>query len=126
MFTGLASKLDHFKDLQVKSVFVDVLNATDPNVPSSALGAMEEFKKLTEAFKKGGRRQAQFCTFRRRPHVKFLSKFQIFTTIRPCTNVPEMHSVNQSKVNFLRCCKLKRSEERRVGKECRSRWSPYH
>src|SRR3989344_3092850 len=25
------------------------------------------------------------------------------------------------------CCKLgKRSEERRVGKECRSRWSPYH
>ena len=22
--------------------------------------------------------------------------------------------------------KLKRSEERRVGKECRSRWSPYH
>ena len=23
-------------------------------------------------------------------------------------------------------CKWKRSEERRVGKECRSRWSPYH
>ena len=22
--------------------------------------------------------------------------------------------------------KVKRSEERRVGKECRSRWSPYH
>ena len=22
--------------------------------------------------------------------------------------------------------RLKRSEERRVGKECRSRWSPYH
>ena len=26
-------------------------------------------------------------------------------------------------LNFLRLC---RSEERRVGKECRSRWSPYH
>ena len=24
------------------------------------------------------------------------------------------------------CEILKRSEERRVGKECRSRWSPYH
>ena len=24
------------------------------------------------------------------------------------------------------CIKCKRSEERRVGKECRSRWSPYH
>ena len=23
-------------------------------------------------------------------------------------------------------CRLCRSEERRVGKECRSRWSPYH
>ena len=35
---------------------------------------------------------------------------------------------------FLQCMKVKsesevaqpRSEERRVGKECRSRWSPYH
>ena len=25
-----------------------------------------------------------------------------------------------------RCQKEDRSEERRVGKECRSRWSPYH
>ena len=26
-----------------------------------------------------------------------------------------------------RCCRFSsRSEERRVGKECRSRWSPYH
>ena len=24
------------------------------------------------------------------------------------------------------CVNLTRSEERRVGKECRSRWSPYH
>src|SRR6266540_5150945 len=24
------------------------------------------------------------------------------------------------------CCPSNRSEERRVGKECRSRWSPYH
>ena len=29
----------------------------------------------------------------------------------------------QGKTNVLN---LKRSEERRVGKECRSRWSPYH
>ena len=26
----------------------------------------------------------------------------------------------------FRCAALTRSEERRVGKECRSRWSPYH
>ncbi len=28
--------------------------------------------------------------------------------------------------NPVRCLKACRSEERRVGKECRSRWSPYH
>src|SRR2546429_2179774 len=27
---------------------------------------------------------------------------------------------------LLRSCTHPRSEERRVGKECRSRWSPYH
>ena len=35
-----------------------------------------------------------------------------------------------AEVNAIRSVKdislLKRSEERRVGKECRSRWSPYH
>ena len=30
------------------------------------------------------------------------------------------------KSNFVTCIDLLRSEERRVGKECRSRWSPYH
>ena len=29
-------------------------------------------------------------------------------------------------VNHKRVQRLMRSEERRVGKECRSRWSPYH
>src|SRR3712207_9569900 len=28
--------------------------------------------------------------------------------------------------NHQIACQLERSEERRVGKECRSRWSPYH
>ena len=27
---------------------------------------------------------------------------------------------------FFRCSCASRSEERRIGKECRSRWSPYH
>ena len=29
-------------------------------------------------------------------------------------------------VGFKECKTIERSEERRVGKECRSRWSPYH
>ena len=31
-----------------------------------------------------------------------------------------------SKIHYLETTGLLRSEERRVGKECRSRWSPYH
>src|SRR3712207_2482168 len=31
-----------------------------------------------------------------------------------------------SEVFAEKICKVMRSEERRVGKECRSRWSPYH
>ena len=34
-----------------------------------------------------------------------------------------LRSVTTTSVRF---CNLTRSEERRVGKECRSRWSPYH
>ena len=38
--------------------------------------------------------------------------------------------VSQSKLNFVQTSSIdnniSRSEERRVGKECRSRWSPYH
>ena len=32
---------------------------------------------------------------------------------------------NNARAHYLLACAL-RSEERRVGKECRSRWSPYH
>ena len=31
-----------------------------------------------------------------------------------------------TKRRILKCPNSSRSEERRVGKECRSRWSPYH
>src|SRR3712207_9239378 len=34
----------------------------------------------------------------------------------------KLHEVNR----FISLTGHKRSEERRVGKECRSRWSPYH
>ena len=47
------------------------------------------------------------------------------------------HGVMYGVIDFYRACKAEgikpiigcevyRSEERRVGKECRSRWSPYH
>ena len=37
----------------------------------------------------------------------------------------DMNDFEQSIVLSITCIPM-RSEERRVGKECRSRWSPYH
>ena len=34
--------------------------------------------------------------------------------------------VDESTKKAIQALKAERSEERRVGKECRSRWSPYH
>ena len=42
-------------------------------------------------------------------------------------NFPTIHTFDHSRYGLvLKEGKKKRSEERRVGKECRSRWSPYH
>ena len=34
--------------------------------------------------------------------------------------------INKNGINGIKLNNVPRSEERRVGKECRSRWSPYH
>ena len=41
-------------------------------------------------------------------------------------DVREVGTVLEVKDGIARIYGLTRSEERRVGKECRSRWSPYH
>ena len=48
-----------------------------------------------------------------------------------CTNirvigVPEEKEKKKGTEKILEEIIVERSEERRVGKECRSRWSPYH
>ena len=40
--------------------------------------------------------------------------------------VPSQRTVRPEVMAHFRRSTEKRSEERRVGKECRSRWSPYH
>ena len=47
--------------------------------------------------------------------------------IKRCRNVPrDGYKYCRSKLYKYHKNDNKRSEERRVGKECRSRWSPYH
>src|SRR2546422_4255957 len=48
-------------------------------------------------------------------------------TLRRCARWKFTFERSQRKNSTpLACASVKRSEERRVGKECRSRWSPYH
>ena|SRR2546430_16612056 len=48
------------------------------------------------------------------------------TAIRSCLSEGEVHRVVPGDVRGVGLSGQMRSEERRVGKECRSRWSPYH
>ena len=45
---------------------------------------------------------------------------------QPLTELDKKILYIQNKGHLVPTRKLIRSEERRVGKECRSRWSPYH
>ena len=40
--------------------------------------------------------------------------------------VDDTYYMVSTTMHFMPGCVILRSEERRVGKECRSRWSPYH
>ena len=42
------------------------------------------------------------------------------------TQIQSIHFKADQKLKSFIEKKLERSEERRVGKECRSRWAPYH
>src|ERR1035441_8883320 len=44
----------------------------------------------------------------------------------PTNTSVTLHTLQRAAVAIGRQLRLERSEERRVGKECRSRWSPYH
>src|SRR3712207_609726 len=61
---------------------------------------------------------------------KFFGDFQVLKDIDFTVDEGEVVVVigpsGSGKSTLLRCINGLRSEERRVGKECRSRWSPYH
>ena len=54
----------------------------------------------------------------------FQKPFRVYPSLEAYDNVP-LPPDWQEKAEWVQA-RLMRSEERRVGKECRSRWSPYH
>ena len=61
---------------------------------------------------------------------RFISYVKIDSQSDPCSNstpsTKKQWNIANKLVQDLNDIGLSRSEERRVGKECRSRWSPYH
>ena len=53
--------------------------------------------------------------------IVFLQKALGFEVVAEYTNADDPNRVEHAELAWS-----ERSEERRVGKECRSRWSPYH
>src|SRR5256885_14438866 len=64
-----------------------------------------------------------FALQQKNGHAKFHAEFSLQTILRPVINQRVYQVFPGANFDTLNIC---RSEERRVGKECRSRWSPYH
>src|SRR2546430_6228640 len=63
----------------------------------------------------------------RRPLLLVVSSTSLLSLLIPARHVSSLPSQLPTLVGSrLRRLGVERSEERRVGKECRSRWSPYH
>ena len=64
----------------------------------------------------------------RDPRITYtaLGHIHLFQDLNPGAQPPVVYPGSIERVNFGEAGNDDRSEERRVGKECRSRWSPYH
>src|ERR1044072_7465125 len=62
----------------------------------------------------------------RRRHTRYISVTGVQTCALPISYVNAVSELKDVVYKRLPRSSLRRSEERRVGKECRSRWSPYH
>ena len=81
-------------------------------------GVITWFDNFCVLLRRDGQSQLVYKHAITRPGAK--APFIPFGIYRPGSIVKTIPDSNFRQLNFLR------SEERRVGKECRSRWSPYH
>ena len=72
-----------------------------------------------------------FCSsfsncFRCKIRTAFAASHRFWVVVYSLSFVSRYFLISSLIGALFSCCRHMRSEERRVGKECRSRWSPYH
>ena len=87
-----------------------------------------ELHDMISAKARGGLDEALFKRFcdRMRYFEGDLNQDDIYEQIRSAVDENDNYPSNAAFYMALQPAQFGRSEERRVGKECRSRWSPYH
>src|SRR2546430_17643290 len=60
------------------------------------------------------------------PHTAVGIEIEVACRVGRSTAYPHPNQFLHNKITRGQALQIERSEERRVGKECRSRWSPYH
>ena len=84
-------------------------------------------EKLNEIIERTAKRAAEECiSEQERKQKKKKSRYHDTYALMKCYRDAVFHIENAVSEASQMAAEYARSEERRVGKECRSRWSPYH
>ena len=133
-------KADDFYEPKHQEIFTAIKNLYRDNVPVDAITASEELKKRKSLEAVGGRVYIASLsadvpsTANVEEYAKIIAeKASLRRLIEAADQIVDKgYSPESSAEEVLEFAENRvfeiddRSEERRVGKECRSRWSPYH
>ena len=103
--------INHLRENNISNINIDLIYGLPKQTVQTFADTLEKIRTL---------KPDRITTFGY-AHVPWMKKHQKLIKDRPLNN--------EDRLKFYRLAShyfLTRSEERRVGKECRSRWSPYH
>ena len=86
----------------------------------------DDFKVADLSLAAFGRKEIQLAEHEMPGLMKTREEFAATQPLKGARISGSLHMTVQTAVLIETLTALERSEERRVGKECRSRWSPYH
>ena len=113
--------------MKIKKTKIGVISYIEPETPIADEVVSQLRKAVDDCFKESEYKLV--INFRSVPYIDsegLETLLDILAEVRKKGGRSEQHTSELQSQFHLVCRLLLRSEERRVGKECRSRWSPYH